>query len=607
VAAVPESAAPVRATAPVDSLRGWQQAAYEEYFRAGKRDFLVVATPGAGKTTYALTVASELLRTREVAAVTIVTPTEHLKYQWAQAAANFGVAIDPSYRNAQGRAGADFRGVAVTYAQVAAHPALHRNRTENRRTLVIFDEIHHAGDALSWGDAVKEAFDPAKRRLGLTGTPFRSDANPIPFVTYLPEADGSKRSAADYVYGYGPALADGVVRPVIFLAYSGEMHWRTRAGDELSATLGTPLTRDQIAQAWRTALDPAGEWIERVLEAADKRLTEVRRGMPDAGGLVIASDHETARAYAALLRRICGERPAVVLSDDPTASRKISAFANSGARWMVAVRMVSEGVDVPRLAVGVYATSVSTPLFFAQAVGRFVRARKRGETASVFVPSVPVLLGFAAELEAERDHVVRTLDRDPEAELEAAQRDRKTQDDMELVGKSIEVLKASATFDRVLFDGGEFGTATAAGSAEEEDYLGLPGLLEPDQVATLLRKRQAAQLAARTAAAKETGPAATGPAATTGPAAAGPATAGPATAGPAAVPQTPPVSREQVAALRKELNGLVGAWSHRTGQPHGVIHSELRSSCGGPAVGQASAEQLKARINKIRHWAVSRR
>ncbi|HEY1822479.1 MAG TPA: DEAD/DEAH box helicase [Trebonia sp.] len=576
-------------------MRGWQKAAYAEYFRLAKRDFLLVATPGAGKTTYALTIAKELLTRREIQAVTIVTPTEHLKYQWAQAAKRFNIAIDPSYRNAQGRAGADFQGVAVTYAQVAAHPALHRGRTENRTTLVIFDEVHHAGDALSWGDAVKEAFDPAKRRLALTGTPFRSDANPIPFVTYVPEADGSKRSSSDYVYGYGPALADGVVRPVIFLAYSGEMHWRTRAGDEISATLGTPMTKEQIAQAWRTALDPSGDWIQRVLEAADKRLTEVRRGMPDAGGLVIATDHETARAYAALLRRISGERPAIVLSDDPTASKKITTFAASTSRWMVAVRMVSEGVDVPRLAVGVYATSVSTPLFFAQAVGRFVRVRKRGETASVFVPSVPTLLGFAAELEAERDHVVRHLDKDPEAELEEAQRERKTQDDMELLGRSIEVLKASATFDRVLFDGGEFGTATEAGSAEEEDYLGLPGLLEPEQVTTLLRKRQAAQLAARSAAAapKETSD--------------GGLFDLPGV--PAKEPEVkaPTVSREQLAALRKELNGLVGAWSHRTGQPHGVIHNELRNACGGPALAQASAEQIRARVEKIRQWALSRR
>lgn len=577
-------------------LRGWQRAAYEEYFRVTRRDFLLVATPGAGKTTFALTVAGRLLLEREIAAITVVTPTEHLKYQWARAAERFGIAIDPSYRNAQGRAGADFKGVAVTYAQVAAHPALHRQRTEGRRTLVIFDEIHHAGDALSWGDAILEAFEPARRRLALTGTPFRSDANPIPFVAYTPEPDGSKRSASDYVYGYGPALADGVVRPVIFLAYSGEMHWRTRAGDEITATLGTPMTKEQVAQAWRTALNPTGEWISRVLEAADRRLTKVRRAMPDAAGLVIAGDHETARAYAALLRRICGSRPIVVLSDDPTASRKISSFAASQDRWMVAVRMVSEGVDVPRLAVGVYATSVSTALFFAQAVGRFVRARRRGETASVFLPSVPVLLGFAAELEAERDHVVPHVSIDPEAELAQAARRRDTPDG-EFEGRAFEALAASATFDRVLYDGGEFGTATAAGSPEEQDYLGLPGLLEPDQVALLLRKRQAAQLAARSAADAGGAGVATAersPAPPAGPAA------------PAAV-AAPLVNREGLAALRKELNGLVGAWSHRTGQPHGVIHAELRNACGGPALPQATADQIRARIDTIRQWAVGRR
>ena len=572
------------------SLRGWQKDAYHEYFRLPRRDFLLVATPGAGKTTYALTVAAELLARREVARLTIVTPTEHLKHQWARSAQRFGIAIDSKYSNAQGRAGADFNGVAVTYAQVAAHPALHRQRTENRRTLVIFDEIHHAGDALSWGDAAKEAFDPARRRLALTGTPFRSDANPIPFVTYIDEPGGGKRSRSDYVYGYGAALEDSVVRPVLFLAYSGEMRWRTRAGDEITATLGTPMTKDAVAQAWRTALDPAGEWVSRVLEAADKRLTEVRRGMPDAGGLVIANDHADARAYASLLRGMTGKRPVVVLSDDPAASKKITAFAGSDDRWMVAVRMVSEGVDIPRLAVGVYATSVSTPLFFAQAIGRFVRARRRGETASVFVPSVPVLLGFAAELEAERDHVLRASSASPEEdELAAAQRSRDNPDVPE--EPAFQALNASAHFDRVLYDGGEFGTATAAGSPEEEDFLGLPGLLEPEQVRTLLRKRQDAQLAARSAAVAA-------PSAAAAPAAAAPA---------AAAPAATAVSREGLAALRKELNGLVGAWSHRTGQPHGVIHNELRRQCGGPPLAQASADQITTRIAKIRQWATAGR
>jgi superfamily II DNA or RNA helicase len=592
------------------SLRTWQREAYGEYFRLPRRDFLLVATPGAGKTAYALTVAAELLARREVAAVTVVTPTEHLKHQWAAAALRFGIALDSAYRNSQGRASADFAGVAVTYAQVAAHPALHRQRTEGRRTLVIFDEIHHAGDALSWGEAVREAFDPARRRLALTGTPFRSDTNPIPFVTYEEQPDGSKRSSSDYVYGYAPALEDGVVRPVIFLAYSGEMSWRTRAGDEITATLGTPMTKDQIAQAWRTALDPGGEWVTRVLEAADRRLTEVRRGMPDAAGLVIAGDHEDARAYAALLRRITGKRPVVVLSDDPSASRKIGTFAGSDDRWMVAVRMVSEGVDIPRLAVGVYATSVSTALFFAQAVGRFVRARRRGETASVFLPSVPALLAYAAELEAERDHVLaRTPDAPEERELAEAQRRRDVAD--ELTEAPFQALHASAHFDRVLYDGGEFGTATAPGSPEEEDFLGLPGLLDPDQVALLLRKRQAGQLRTRSrAAAGSAGPSGSvGAAGASSAAVAAGDAAGTeaATARGAAGEATPPVSREGLTALRKELNGLVGAWNHRTGQPHGVIHADLRRACGGPPLPQATADQIRARIEMIRRWASSGR
>jgi superfamily II DNA or RNA helicase len=565
------------------SLRAWQKEAFQEYFRLPRRDFLLVATPGAGKTTYALTLAAELLARREVATITVVTPTEHLKHQWSLAAHPMGIPLDSSYKNAQGRASADFTGVAVTYAQVAAHPALHRQRTENRRTLVIFDEIHHAGDALSWGEAVREAFEPARRRIGLTGTPFRSDTNPIPFVTYLDDAGGGKRSSSDYVYGYGPALEDGVVRPVIFLAYSGEMRWQTRAGDEITGTLGAPMTADQLAQAWRTALDPEGEWIARVIEAADRRLTEVRRGMPDAAGLVIASDHEAARAYAALLRRVTGTRPVVVLSDEPTASRKIGAFATSQDRWMVAVRMVSEGVDIPRLAVGVYATSVSTALYFAQAVGRFVRARRRGETASVFLPSIPALLGFAAELEAERDHVLAGQDDDAEErEFAEAQRQRDTPDTFD--EPAFKPLEASAHFDRALYDGGEFGT-----SAEEEDFLGLPGLLAPEQVAALLRKRQADQLKQRTRAAKASGPDA-------GAAGSVPAQPGSATTGPV-------TTREALGALRKELNGLIGAWHHRTGQPHGMIHADLRRACGGPPLPEATADQIRARIDTIKRWA----
>ena len=568
----PESRAP---------LRTWQRAALVSYLRRSPRDFLAVATPGAGKTTFALRVAAELLDSGVVQAVTVVTPTEHLKKQWADAAYVMGIDLDPTYSNAVARTSADYTGVVVTYAQVAAHPVLHHARTNARRTLVILDEVHHAGDALSWGDAVREAFGGATRRLALTGTPFRSDTNPIPFVTYAPGPDGVPRSAADHSYGYADALRDSVVRPVMFLAYSGETRWRTSAGHEMTARLGDPMTADLTAHAWRTALDPKGEWIPQVLRAADKRLSQVRAGgIPDAGGLVIASDHKAARAYAAQLRTITGEAPTVVLSDDPKASKKIAEYGDSDARWMVAVRMVSEGVDVPRLAVGVYATSVSTPLFFAQAIGRFVRARNRTETASVFVPSVPALLVLAAEMEAERDHVLGRAVTDDglldDALLEAANR---AQDGADEQTFAFEALEASAELDRVIFDGAEFGTGGASGSAEEDDFLGLPGLLAPDQVAVLLQQRTAQHLAAQRQAKRL-------------------AKATRTDEPPKAVP-----THQVLAGLRRELNGLVAAFHHRTNRPHGAIHAELRKTCGGPPSAAATADQLRARIDTIREWA----
>ncbi len=238
------------------ALRGWQRRAMVRYLAARPRDFLAVATPGSGKTTFALRIAGELLADGSVERITIVVPTEHLKTQWAQAAAGIGLSLDPKFSNSSAQNSDEYHGVVVTYAQVASHPGRHRVRTENRKTLVVFDEIHHGGDAKSWGDAIREAFGDATRRLSLTGTPFRSDDSAIPFVTYERGPDGLERSQADHTYGYAEALADGVVRPVVFLAYSGEARWRDSAGEEHAARLGEPLNAEQTARAWRTALDP---------------------------------------------------------------------------------------------------------------------------------------------------------------------------------------------------------------------------------------------------------------------------------------------------------------------------------------------------------------
>jgi len=551
------------------ALRGWQRRALVRYLTAKPRDFLLVATPGAGKTTFALRIAAELLADGTVERITVVVPTDHLKTQWAAAAAGVGLSLDPRFTNSSAQTSTEYHGVVVTYAQVANHPMRHRVRTENRRTLVIFDEIHHGGDAKSWGEGIREAFDDATRRLALTGTPFRSDDSAIPFVSYAPDEQGLLRSQADHTYGYSEALTDGVVRPVVFLAYSGEARWRDSVGEEYAARLGEPLNAEQTARAWRTVLDPAGEWMPAVIAAAHRRLQQKREHVPDAGGMIIASDQTAARAYAELLTTITGEVPAVVLSDDPGSSERITRFASGTSRWLVAVRMVSEGVDVPRLSVGVYATSASTPLFFAQAIGRFVRSRRAGETASIFLPSVPTLLQLASELEAQRNHVLGKPHRESLGDDEPVERRRSEPTEPD---NGFQSLGADAELDQVIFDGSSFGTATPAGSDEEADYLGIPGLLDAAQMRDLLRRRQEEQLATRSRDG-------------------------------AALP--PRTTHGQLRDLRRELNALVSAAHHRTGKPHGWIHNELRRICGGPPVAAATSDQLQARIEAVRSLAQS--
>lgn len=583
-------------------LRVWQQEALDLFMQTRPRDFLAVATPGAGKTTFALTLASRLYDQGAAQRIIVVVPTEHLKRQWSDAAKRFGLSLDPDFTNSSAVNPA-YDGIVVTYAQVGMHPFKHHAVASSRKTLVILDEIHHAGDSKSWGDGVYEAYNDVEHRLALTGTPFRSDDSQIPFVRYVEDGEGHLMSQADYTYGYAEALRDGVVRPVVFLAYSGEAQWRDSAGEEYSARLGEPLNAEQTAKAWRTALDPRGDWVAAVLQAAHTRLLKMRANMPDAGGLVIATNTTTARAYAKILERLSSTPVTVVLSDEPGSSERIAEFSQSTNEWMVAVRMVSEGVDVPRLAVGVYATSASTPLFFAQAIGRFVRSRLPGESASVFLPSVPVLLRLAEEMEVSRDHVLGKPHRKSGWSDELLEQANRTQNEPD-EDPNYQAIGASAELDSLIFDGSTYGTATVAGSEEEQDFLGLPGLLDAEQVKTLLRKRQSDQLDAREAEekarraaerearerAKITGEPAPGRKAS----AAGPAGKASAAGG--------SVAADEIPQLRKELNARVAIVAGKTGRPHGAIHTEARNACGGPPTALCNAEQLRDRIAYLRDW-----
>jgi superfamily II DNA or RNA helicase len=396
------------------TLRPWQKAALERLASSTSPDFLAVATPGAGKTTFALTAARHDLATAPGRRLVVVVPTVHLKVQWARAAAAFGLHLDPSWAAGDGAVPADLHGVVATYQQVATSTAALRGLAGT--AMVIFDELHHAAEDRVWGDGLRQAFEPAPRRLALSGTPFRSDTHAIPFVRYsLDEA------VPDYEYGYGDALADGgVVRPVYFPRIDGQMEWSAPDGTIHAHSFDDPLDAARAGQRLRTAYSVDGEWLPHVLRQAAEQLLAIRRQQPDAGGLIIATDQEHARGIARLLRDRLRIRAVVALSDDPDASDRISRFASSTDPWIVAVRMVAEGVDIPRLRVGVFATTTTTELFFRQAVGRLVRWTRgsAGQKSFLYIPDEPRLRARAFAIAEQRRHSLRHDDREARAAAE---------------------------------------------------------------------------------------------------------------------------------------------------------------------------------------------
>jgi superfamily II DNA or RNA helicase len=388
-------------------LRDWQRRALATVQTHQARDFLAMATPAAGKTRFALRVAHDFLTRRAAVRLLVVCPTNHLRTQWAEAAGKLGLQLDPALSNDQACEAPDYHGAVVTYQQVCLAPSIFERACNSKKTLLILDELHHAGDGKNWGKTLRSAFEPAAFRLILSGTPFRSDNNPIPFIRY-----DRGESRADFAYGYTDAIRDSVCRPIVFPSYEGELTWLSE-GREHTATFEDGLTFDRQRERLKTALLQE-TWLGPVITDAHAQLTRLRKQeQPDAGGLIISMDQDHARWVAELVGRITGMKAVVAVSDDPAASRTIETFSDhKKQQWLVAVNMVSEGVDIPRLRVGVYGTNVLTEMYFRQVVGRFVRMQDGVPTpqrAWLYLPKDPILVHYARQIKAERDHVLEDI------------------------------------------------------------------------------------------------------------------------------------------------------------------------------------------------------
>lgn len=543
----------------VAELRQWQADALDLFLRSDK-DFLAVATPGAGKTTFALTAAEKLMTRDEVRRLIVVVPTSHLRGQWARAGAKVGIQLDHRFVNGASALAADYDGVVVTYHGVAAAPGLWRKLASDVPTLVILDEVHHGGDEQVWGAALKDAFGPAARRLLLSGTPFRTDGTAIPFVQY----DENRRCVPSYNYDYGMALLDReVVRPIEFPVLDGSVRWRD-AGAVVSTELAN-ADEATLVNALNAALNPDGDWIASVLRRADQELSRQRSETADAGGLVVAADQFKAKRYAEILKRITGEAATVAISDEPEASLLIERFTRGSSRWIVAVQMVAEGVDIPRLAVGVYASKIRTEMFFRQVVGRLVRLRSREDDAyaTLFLPAIPPLLRYAQDIERTVNQAL--AEDEAKSRRETKERDEQTQLRFDLVEPldSSEAVHHSTILSGDAIPDEELRRAEAAMKAA-----GIHTGVSAAQVAKLLRVAGAGRIV-------------------------GTATV--------TAPTTDVPLADEKASLRRLLNRKVGKLARAKDAQHSHVHAQLNRITGDNAA-TATAETLHKRLEILDRW-----
>jgi superfamily II DNA or RNA helicase len=385
--------------------------------RSGADRALIYGCPGSGKTYGGLYISSELKTRANRGPGTIVfSNNDAVKSQWIARAASVGLELREVKHVDRQLVHDELPlmeyGLIMNYAQ-----AIHCERSlkyfvDRHRPIVILDEVHHTAtprgdrDGNSWGTSVMISCANASFKLPMTGTPFRGDDNlPLAFVDY-----NAERKAVPLVrYTYEQAIRDGVCRPIEFELFDGVIEWIER-GQVISAEFSDKLSKRLQAQRRRAAVSAEGEFPVRMLEAAHARLVELRKGSgvdAMAKGMVVAESINQADELAKALSRISGADTIIVHDKIDNSIDKIEKFKTSDDPWIIGIKMLSEGVDIPPLRVGVYATNIIAPLYFHQFCGRFSRVMEsRQERSWVFMPADPELEATAIEIEKEKYHAL---------------------------------------------------------------------------------------------------------------------------------------------------------------------------------------------------------
>jgi superfamily II DNA or RNA helicase len=413
-------------------MRQWQQScldAFVEHRTVKKKNiFLFEACPGAGKSFMAAELTRNMVMVEEnedpnnrIDLVIVIVPWTSIQGDESNGMIQTFDVNNLKTRNRLMIRGSrivsqpvptDLDAIITTYAEAMCAEAIDTCKlwkSKGLKLAIIFDEIHHANELDgAWGSYAEQLQALAEMTIVMSGTFFRTDGFPIKFVPYT--ADGYPELSCP-AYKYASGVRDRVVRPVSCRFTNVDLRCieDDKGVSDTSLFSVSPMDKN-LGKMMAEVFHPEGDCVRKLILDVDEHLTRTRRRFPNAGALFTcrpgrgeSSEDKHVHQIAQKIRQYTGKEVVVVTHVDKNSEGKIAAFRNSYTPYLVAVNMVSEGVDIPRLRAIGFMRYISSEMMFRQIVGRSVRMTddEDGTASMIFMPKFQLMHQFALNMEGE--------------------------------------------------------------------------------------------------------------------------------------------------------------------------------------------------------------
>jgi superfamily II DNA or RNA helicase len=336
-------------------------------------------TPGGGKSGACTLFASKLLHANLVDHALWVVPRKSLAEQAEEAFLHpdfnpHGFTLRPNQDNCFPLLRPPHRGVISTYQAIAAQPEIYLHLVQAGRLLLILDEVQFLADesAAAWTKAVTPLVQRARYSLLCSGTLFRNDRMPIPFIDYSePDDDGLRFPHADIEYPLRLAIAERAIVPIELILSGGCCHYEYNSETyEVDLQTAPSQEESRALQTFLASLDSVHGVIDRMLAHwRDWTQHNYRSRL-----IVVANRQSQAKNLAKYIESRHGLRCCLAISELDDSQDNLKRFRKyKEGDCLVTVGMAYVGLDVPDLTHMAFLSATRSFPYLLQAFARISR------------------------------------------------------------------------------------------------------------------------------------------------------------------------------------------------------------------------------------------